>query len=435
MWGALTKDLGDFVSTLAEEVQGPSDPSASTGTGNVVDGYDDYGGDLGLTLEARILACTLAITNAKSTYLEPLSSEYDLVEADVIVGFCASFSADSKTSSIEEVLLDESSPVKGTMEEFVPEQVSYLDFWSRYYFRVASLSDVDEAGIERVEMIKHRINSEFDAKLVEGITNLFGGVKNRLKEVGGNVSKAVENVVDNVAAGIDNPEGLNSPDESLDMSTTIEFGSPSPNAARRDELDKLQTSHAVALSAKQLEIDALKERLLKASETEGRNSNSDSSSAEVSELQKQLEQKDGTLKQLKEQVTLQQKQLEQAGAQISSLANKEESSAFEDEQRNGILMELEKKLTSSEEETSRLKAKLEEAEKSLTLSAEGALAEMQQKLRAAEEQTAALTSQHQQSATALAEVQQRLRILPRIGLRNLRLNWLTFLPPPRLSTI
>ena len=196
-------------------------------------------------------------------------------------------------------------------------------------------------------MIKHRINSEFDAKLVEGITNLFGGVKNRLKEVGGNVTKAVESVVDNVAAGIDNPEQLNNPDESVE-STTIEFGSPSPKAARRDELDKIRTSHAVALSAKQLEIDALKERLLK-----GQEADEGDSSEEATELQKQLEQKDGVIESMKEQIALQQRQLEQAGAQITSLAGKEERSALEDERRNGALMELEKKLGVREEEVRR----------------------------------------------------------------------------------
>ena len=46
-----------------------------------------------------------------------------------------------------QILLDESSPVKALMEEFVPEQVSYQDFWSRYYFRVASLSEVDEVRL------------------------------------------------------------------------------------------------------------------------------------------------------------------------------------------------------------------------------------------------------------------------------------------------
>jgi hypothetical protein len=94
------------------------------------------------------------------------------------------------------------------MEDFVPEEVPYQDFWARYYFRVASLNNVDEAGIERVEMIKHRINSEFDAKLVEGISNLFGGVRNRLKEVGGNVSKAVEvsrHNVDTVSSWLTRP--------------------------------------------------------------------------------------------------------------------------------------------------------------------------------------------------------------------------------------
>ncbi|GMH68584.1 hypothetical protein TrST_g11991 [Triparma strigata] len=390
MWGALTKDLGDFVSTLAEEVQGPIDPNVS---GENIDDYDDYSGDTGLSLESRVASCALAITKAKSTYLEPLSSEYDLVEAEEIIGFCESFSADEKTSSIEEILLDESSPVKALMEEFVPEQVSYQDFWSRYYFRVASLSEVDEAGIERVEMIKHRINSEFDAKLVEGITNLFGGVKNRLKEVGGNVTKAVESVVDNVTAGIDNPEQLNNPDESVE-STTIEFGSPSPKAARRDELDKIRTSHAVALSAKQLEIDALKERLLK-----GQEADEGGSSEEATELQKQLEQKDGVIESMKEQIALQQRQLEQAGAQITSLAGKEERSALEDERRNGALMELEKKLGVREEEVRSLKLQLQQG---VTQTPDGALAEMEKNLRdsgdVAKELKVELASEHTQQA-------------------------------------
>ena len=56
-----------------------------------------------MSLESRVASCALAIIKAKSTYLEPLSSEYDLVEAEEIIGFCESFSADEKTSSIEEV--------------------------------------------------------------------------------------------------------------------------------------------------------------------------------------------------------------------------------------------------------------------------------------------------------------------------------------------
>jgi hypothetical protein len=126
--------------------------------------------------------------------------------------------------------------------------------------------------------------------------------------------------VDNVAAVTDNPGQINSPNESME-STTIEFGSPTPSVARRDEMDKLQTSHSVALAAKQLEIDALKERLLagSTSDIDHQEESSDEAplQAMLAQLQRQLEDKEGSISDMKKESALQRKQLEEAGAQIT----------------------------------------------------------------------------------------------------------------------
>ena len=162
------------------------------------------------------------------------------------------------------------------MEDLVPTSVPYADFWLRYFLRVEPLTSLDEELLGRHEMIAHRLEAEAADELAKNITSIFKGAGERLSIVGGAVARRVNNVVENVGEAL--KEGVGDDDDDLyeeeggpqesdadedpNRSVTIEFGSPEKVTAEdRKEMERLAQAHAVAMRAKQVEFDALNERL------------------------------------------------------------------------------------------------------------------------------------------------------------------------------
>ena len=154
--------------------------------------------------------------------------------------FVASFSVEQKTPEIE-ALIQKDGPVKVAYEELVGMKgaVSYSDFWARFYFRCGDDAAIRD-DIERHEMIVHNMQLAYDKDVVEGIGKLLGGVGSRLSVVGTQVAKKMGEVVEAVQTD-------------YDSITAAERAAENSRRARV-ELE-------VELTAKQIEVEQLTERL------------------------------------------------------------------------------------------------------------------------------------------------------------------------------
>ena len=251
--------------------------------GEIIDG--DLLANTGLTVEARAEAAKNALLNHDDTFLVPLSPDHDLVEQvkspfsvpfhllfffalfvccrvllthslkhqsnvaqtqrlsylqSAIDDFVASFSVEQKTPEIE-ALIQKDGPVKVAYEELVGMKgaVSYSDFWARFYFRCGDDAAIRD-DIERHEMIVHNMQLAYDKDVVEGIGKLLGGVGSRLSVVGTQVAKKMGEVVEAVQTD-------------YDSITAAERAAENSRRARV-ELE-------VELTAKQIEVEQLTERL------------------------------------------------------------------------------------------------------------------------------------------------------------------------------
>ena len=267
-----TKDLGAFVSEASSTLQSldtqlsgavsgddvestsfprPPPPalagSSAGSTPLVVDGEIlDIASPPGLTVGARVASVSNSLMRYDSTFTSPLSPDYDLVEQSELDAFVEGFDANSKTAEIEVLLSDGGDGgVKEAFEEFVPEIVPYKEFWTRYFFR---FSDV-EGSLERNEMIVHRLQQEFDDGIVDGIGSLLSGVGSRLQKV----KQTVAAKVTEVAADFD-----------ATMAATTEDAEGYEGAlkAKNDEIKRLRSEFAVALKAKEMEVEDMTRRIV-----------------------------------------------------------------------------------------------------------------------------------------------------------------------------
>ncbi|GMI44117.1 hypothetical protein TrCOL_g3423 [Triparma columacea] len=269
MWANLTKDLSSFVSEasstltnldtqLSSAVSGdevdtsfprppPSLPTpSSSSTPLVVDGEIlDITSPPVLTESARAASVRSTLMRYDSTFTEPLSPEYDLVTQEELDVYIEEFDANGRTKDIEVLLTDGGDGgVKDAFEEFVPELVPYKEFWTRYFFR---LEDCGGASLERNEMIVHRLQQEYDDSLVEGIGNLLSGVGSKLQKVKQTVAKKVNEV----AADFD-----------ATLSASDDSGVEEALTAKNDEIKRLKSEFAVAIKAKEMEVDDMTKRIV-----------------------------------------------------------------------------------------------------------------------------------------------------------------------------
>ncbi|CAM9444203.1 unnamed protein product, partial [Sphacelaria rigidula] len=128
MWGILKRDLGEFVTTLQDDVAVIT--SAITQGGGDDDGYESYSSEEGSMTRPPTSAAFRAVRADVKTYSEEVTES----EADGYATFMKTFDVGSKTDEIS-TLLKEDAVVAAIHTRLVPEHVSYDDFWSRYFFR------------------------------------------------------------------------------------------------------------------------------------------------------------------------------------------------------------------------------------------------------------------------------------------------------------
>jgi hypothetical protein len=196
MWAALRSDLEEFVTTVKDESASilPTTAEANDDRRGVIeeedhkqqgvivgeDGdvmYEDY--DRGAVMEEiDRLICE------EETFLEPLDTQQEEVTQ-----FLLQFDIESKTDDISKLLEENPETLQVQFESLVPTQISYKEFWERFYFRC------DEERIqrqwEREQEEKRKARAEAISAGVQGVKNLFGGA---VKAVSSSLSKADESV-------------------------------------------------------------------------------------------------------------------------------------------------------------------------------------------------------------------------------------------------
>lgn len=182
MWNALKADFQEFVSTVTEDtsnVLSKLDSGMDTNEDGVHD--DDVGEEAGddavenqkmanMADHRELKEIMTLLRDHPGTYTEPLTDEDDKEAVDE---YLKNFSIESKTDEIAEVLKEHEETVKKHFEELCPTQVSYGDFWARYFYRC------DEERIarqlaEETERARQARAEAYEAG-VKSVTNFFGG--------------------------------------------------------------------------------------------------------------------------------------------------------------------------------------------------------------------------------------------------------------------
>lgn len=113
--------------------------------------------------------------NMVETYLSPLILEEDEEETDdvsdknLILEFIQSFQIDDSKQTEISHLVNENPILKEYFEELVPEHVSYLEFWQRYYYRC------DVARIQNEIEMEHEAALAARAAAISKVSNFLGG--------------------------------------------------------------------------------------------------------------------------------------------------------------------------------------------------------------------------------------------------------------------
>eukprot|EP00542_Grammatophora_oceanica_P009561 CAMPEP_0194033518 /NCGR_PEP_ID=MMETSP0009_2-20130614/6181_1 /TAXON_ID=210454 /ORGANISM="Grammatophora oceanica, Strain CCMP 410" /LENGTH=531 /DNA_ID=CAMNT_0038674227 /DNA_START=155 /DNA_END=1750 /DNA_ORIENTATION=+ len=177
MWNALRSDLQDFVSGVADETKEVTErldiavPQALSGdavdTSQESTDVDDSG-VMADTDNSMALDEVDRRMNDETTYTLELDESDPSVES-----FLKDFDLESKTDEIAQLLQDHPDTLHRYFEEFVPTQVSYKEFWTRYFYRCDAVRIEDEWERQQEQA------REAAAKALEGglktVSNLFGG--------------------------------------------------------------------------------------------------------------------------------------------------------------------------------------------------------------------------------------------------------------------
>lgn len=181
MWSALKADLGEFVATVKDESatvltpqqqreadedsqfsreQQENEHGIIMGEDGEVIYEDDDGGAMMEEIDRLV--------REEETFTEPLDAQDEEVMA-----FLKDFDVEQKTNDISKLLKEYPETLQVQFEYLVPTQISYKEFWERYYFRC------DEERIQRhweeEQEALRKAREEAIANTVRGVKNLFGG--------------------------------------------------------------------------------------------------------------------------------------------------------------------------------------------------------------------------------------------------------------------
>ena len=181
MWNALRADFQEFVSTVADDtsnVLSKLDAGMEKGEGdddneeNENDNEENEDNDSDQKPEvnyAELKEIMTLLRDHPGTYLEDLADEDDTQQVEE---YLKEFAIDAKTEAIAQVL-EEHTEVKKHFEELCPTQVTYEDFWKRYFYRCNHdriarqlQEETERARQARAEAIRGGIDT---------VTNFFGG--------------------------------------------------------------------------------------------------------------------------------------------------------------------------------------------------------------------------------------------------------------------
>ena len=206
MWSAFRSDLQEFVSTVTEDTsialskidadmsddgggksdddldadskEGlASDDEKGSGIANAKsDADDDDDDDVAVDPEELKEIMTL-LREHPGTFTEDLGDEENKEEVEE---YLKNFSIDSKTDEISKLLEECPDSLQKNFEDLCPTQVSYEDFWKRYFYRC------DEERIakqlkEETER-ERRERAEAIRKGISTVTNFFGGAASAISK-------------------------------------------------------------------------------------------------------------------------------------------------------------------------------------------------------------------------------------------------------------
>lgn len=150
MWAALTSDLQEFVSGVADETTNVVETVAGDETDEA-------------TLESNASKEVGLLRNLLETYTTPLEDKQ----------FQEDFDAESKADEISKLLADYPDSVKSHFENIVPEKVTVKEFWARYYYRCDEQRIVEQWKAEGEE--KRKARAEAINAGISSVSNVFGG--------------------------------------------------------------------------------------------------------------------------------------------------------------------------------------------------------------------------------------------------------------------
>jgi len=207
MWKALRSDIAEFVTTVAEEstdaIQKIDDhitkidenrsldpnKKQSESSGDIFLGDDLYVATNASQNGASSLALseTDRLRSSISTYTDPLMESKDSS------AFKASFEIKAVTEEISQILKTYSD-VQDFFSELVPTQVTYEDFWSRYFFR-CDVDRIEKQLEEEREMIR-AARAEKIASSVGLVANFIGSAVSAVGKVASSKEKEIHKNTD-----------------------------------------------------------------------------------------------------------------------------------------------------------------------------------------------------------------------------------------------
>ena len=108
------------------------------------------------------------LVREEETFTEPLDAQ-----DEEVISFLSDFNVENKTDDISKLLEEYPETLQVQFESLVPTQISYKEFWERFYFRC------DEERIQRQweeeQEAARKAREEAIANTVRGVKNLFGG--------------------------------------------------------------------------------------------------------------------------------------------------------------------------------------------------------------------------------------------------------------------
>ena len=194
MWSALKADFQEFVSTVTEDTSNvlskldagmdkdedqdgamereqEDEEAAELEQDAAVDEKNNNKTKMAKRVDHRELQEIMTmLRDHPGTYTEPMTDEED---TEAVEEYLTQFSIESKTDEIALVLNEHQDTVKKHFEELCPTQVSYADFWTRYFYRC----DQDRIALQLVEETEHERQKRAEAfeAGVKSVTNFLGG--------------------------------------------------------------------------------------------------------------------------------------------------------------------------------------------------------------------------------------------------------------------